>query len=114
MSRRPDGPTIYHLVFLTRHRDGLWQFNEALSGALEEYHDYCHKDQFDLDPIEEREKRWIAEIEANVIELLRSGSFVLDRKLDVVCGDSLGYAREKHFRRAIKNLHSNGMTATPV
>jgi len=112
VSRRPQGNPIYHLVFLTRHRDGLWQFNEALSGALEEYHDLCHQGRLDLDPLEEREKRWIAEIEANITTLLASGSFILGRKLDVVCGGSLGYAREKHLRRAVKNLHTQGATST--
>lgn len=112
VSRRPEGEPIYHLVFLTRHHDGLWQFNQALSGALEEYHDFCYQGQLDLDPIEEREKRWVAEIESNITTLLESGPFILGQKLDVVCGDVLGYAREKHFKRAVKNLHAKGVTPT--
>jgi hypothetical protein len=62
--------------------------------------------------LEEREDRWVAEIEANITKLLKAGSFVLGPKLDVVCGAFLGYPREKHLRRAIKNLRAKGVTAT--
>jgi three-Cys-motif partner protein len=112
VSNRPDGSPVYHLVFLTRHRDGLWMFNEAISAALEEYHDFCHRGQLDLDPIAERELRWKREIRANIERLLKSGGFIVQDRLDEVCGEALGYAREKHIRAAIKELYREGQTST--
>lgn len=118
VSRRPQGPPIYHLIFLSRHRDGLWIFNQALSLALKEYHEYCARVEpgeqmtLDLDSWDEREQDWITGIESNIEELLRSGSFVVEERLDEVCGEALGYARETHIRKAIKSLYAQGVTAT--
>ena len=42
--------------------------------------------------------------------MLKSGEFVIGTKVDVVCGETLGYAREKHIRQAVKNLYSEGIT----
>ncbi|MEX1126282.1 MAG: three-Cys-motif partner protein TcmP [Acidimicrobiia bacterium] len=106
VSNRPQVPPIYHLIFLTRHRDGLWLFNESLSLALEDYHDFCNQGRLDIDPLEERERRWVNEIHDNIEQALVHGSFVVQDKLDEVCGQAFGYAREKHIRQAIKRLRA--------
>lgn len=108
-----DGDPMYHLVFFTQHADGLWTFSQALSSALEEFHDFCYRDRLDLDPLPEREKRWVEVIRTNIEHLLGNGSFVVQKRLGDICGEALGYAREKHIRKAIKSLYKDGKTLTP-
>lgn len=43
VANRPDGPTVYYLIFLFRHPDGIWTFNNALSSAMHEYEDFCDR-----------------------------------------------------------------------
>jgi three-Cys-motif partner protein len=74
---RPD----YCLIFLTQHHDGVWAFGEALSGATEEYYQFCHQGQLDLDPEPTRKARWIEALVANLETLLvpRQATFALLR-----------------------------------
>jgi three-Cys-motif partner protein len=105
---RVGGPAIYYLLFLTQHREGLWQMSEALSLATEEWREYLSEGQITL-PIQDGE--WIAEIADNVGRILKQGKQfkVIDRMLDVY-GTTIGMARSKHVRAAIKLLHRKGIT----
>ena len=107
-----DGHTVYHLIFFTQHPDGMWTFNNALSKAMEEYHEFCYRGRLDIDPLEERKQRWTQEIYHNIERLLDDGSFVVQNRLDEVCGEALGYARDTHIRAAIKALHNDEKTLT--
>lgn len=112
VSDRWDGPASYVLVFLTQHADGFWLFHEALSGAMEDFYDWCHRGTLDLDPKEEREARWVQHIETNIQRLLTDAPFTVREKMTEVYGTALGVAREKHIRAAIKSLHKAGRTKT--
>lgn len=113
----------YHLIFLSRHADGLCLFGEALSSAQEKW----RKEVWSSDTegtllagdenfkLSERalEDRWIDEIEGNLrTTLYNVGAFrVADRYADVY-GKALGLAREKHLRKAWKRLYEDGTTRT--
>lgn len=115
VSDRWMGPPDYQLVLLTQHPAGLWHFNEALSSALEEFRQRCLEQagSFDLDPLSVRERAWISEIKKNIQDLLRRRRhFTVGNEIFEVYGDAKGEAREKHIRRAIKQLYSEGQTST--
>lgn len=120
---RPYLKPVYHLVFLTRHQDGMLLFGESLSSALEEWRAVITERQYAntlLDPkavLADNEaalaQSWQDEIYENLKELLSLGhSFSIASKYSQVFGDSLGLAREKHLRHAWKRLHSEGATST--
>ena len=104
------GPVVYDLMFFTHYpEEGLWHFNECVSLALEDYYEFCTRYELDLDPKADRDARWVEDIQANIQRILiEEESFRLwDRHRDVY-GESLGYAREKHLRKAIKALYRDG------
>jgi three-Cys-motif partner protein len=109
------GPPSYHLLLFTQHPDGVWAFTECLSSASEEYRTYCHEHEglLDLEPLAEREVLWVSTIEENVREILAEGKPFkpVDRLIDVY-GSSFGEARQKHLRKALKQLHKEGVTST--
>jgi hypothetical protein len=108
-----DGNPTYHLIFLTQHRDGLWLFNQALSGATEDFYQFTHRGQLDLSPLPERERQWINVITGNVCRLLLDGKpFIVGQTMKGVYGDTLGFARETHVRTALSDLYRSGITAT--
>ena len=56
------------------------------------------------------EPKWITSIERNIVRLLVDhGPFVLAERLVDVYGDTLGLAGSTHVRRAVRNLHDDGL-----
>lgn len=110
VSRRWDGPPVYELLFFTQYpEEGIWYFNECVSLAVESFRAFCSRGQLDLDPVEVREKRWTSIIRSNIQEALQDRVGIdLGREMDLAYGATLGYAREKHLRAAIKQLHRCG------
>jgi three-Cys-motif partner protein len=120
---RADLKPAYHLVFLSRHPDGMLLFGDALSLGLEKWRKEVTRVEnegslFDPDDVfKENETAlaagWVTEIGKNLRHLLSQGKTftVLDR-YDEVYGSSLGMAREKHLRKAWKELHAEGLTST--
>lgn len=113
----------YHLVFLTRHIDGMDVFGEALSLGLQRWREavYAIENKDSLFDDEEAfkasekalETDWIAEIEGNLRKLLGEGSgFTIVSKYADVYGNTAGKARTKHLRAAWKRLYADGVTTT--
>lgn len=113
VSNRWEGDPLYCLVQLTQHRDGRWEFHEALSNAMEPYRTTCLEGTLDLDPLAQRDSQWIAEIQSNIEGLLAEGKpFRVQDRMPEVFGTTLGSARSKHVRAAVKALHLAGGTVT--
>lgn len=115
VSARWDGPARYSLVQLTQHPDGQWLFNEAVSNAVEEFRRTCFEEagQLDLEPMEDRWAEWEAEIERNIEGLLAKGKqFTVQGEMGAIYGRTLGFARERHIRKAVKALYKAGKTST--
>jgi three-Cys-motif partner protein len=109
----------YYLVFLSRHPDGLWEFMEALSKAAQEWREFIDREEFgeggmlfNMEP--HLEDSWEAVIASNLTRLINEGAapFVVRDKYETVMGDTLGLAREKHIRAAVKRLHKACLTAS--
>jgi hypothetical protein len=114
VSDRWGGPPSYYLIFLSKHPDGLWAFSETLSLAKEEYFDFCHRDQLQLETNTDRWARWSATIARNIEQMLAEGNaFRVRDRANEVYGETLGEARERHIRAAIKQLYKEGKTSTP-
>jgi three-Cys-motif partner protein len=108
---RWEGAPSYYLIQLSRHRNGRWEFAQALSLALEHTRKRAADmaGQLDFDPSDE----WAEMIARNIVGILgEKPSFVVDRELNAVHGETLGYAREKHIRSALRKLHSAGAITT--
>lgn len=125
-------------VLCARGLDGLWHVADALGAAgLDWYETWRTEDadeprwgddepgQLALFTIEDEpvvlsleayrtrhEPQWVTSIERNIVRLLvEHGPFVLaDRVVDVY-GDTLGMAGATHVRRAVRNLHDDGLLA---
>ena len=110
MSRTTYAPPIYDLVLLTHFPEqGIWHFNQCVSSAMEDFESFCKGGQLDLEPLEEREQLWVEMIKQNTLSLLEEpGGFVVWRRLAEVFSGCMGLAREKHLRRALKELHLGG------
>lgn len=109
VSNRETSKPIYHLIFLTQHADGIWQFNQALSLAQNAYRDFCLDESGELELDHDRELRWINEMVRNLRKMLRSGSLRIDvTTMEGVFGSTLGLARETHLRKALKILREEG------
>jgi three-Cys-motif partner protein len=108
-------PPKYFLVLLTRHQDGLWLFNNSVSGALEQFHAFCHSEgQQSLEDPELQAPAWVDLIERNVSQILTgSGEFVIIDRLTDVLGDALGYARETHIRSALRRMYPSQIADPP-
>ncbi len=110
---------VYYLIFFTRHRDGMWLFNQAVSGAQHEWRQHLAPPAWTPDPDllfdiphepsfeeEERERAaaWVVRLKANILALAAGAPFTVgDRMTDVYEG-VLGEARETHVRSALKQL----------
>jgi three-Cys-motif partner protein len=124
------GRPEYLLMHFTQHRDGRWEFYQAMTFATEEWRKACHEanpseedklaalGQFPLEgleapvPFEEDTSAWVHEITANATRLLDEGaSFVLQDRLRDLLGRTLGLARETHIRQALKPLWKAGRLA---
>jgi three-Cys-motif partner protein len=110
---------VYELILFTRHSDGLWEMNNAMSLARKEWRQWLVEQkedsaggQAELRGLEfaDNELSWSDEIEANVESLLGStAGFTIEDKLERVLGRTLGLAREKHIRAALKSLSVRGI-----
>ncbi len=110
VARYWEGPTVYELLFYTQYPEqGIWFFNECTSLAVEDFRQFCTRDQLDFDPLDARETRWTRAIKENIVSLLdgRAG-LIVSRDMGQIYGSTLGYAREKHLRVALKQLHTEG------
>jgi len=107
------GRSIYEMVLFTRHPQGLWFFNDAVSLARRVFEDHVDPDR----PLTlfEPEEEWVAIIKANLKRLLSKGQplRVIDH-IDDVFGETLGYARGKHVKEAAKHLAAEGFNAGSV
>lgn len=107
-----DGRADYELILLTSHADGMWLFNQALSGAMEDFYAFCHPDQQTTDAPKLRKQELVDAIAANVRTLLKEkGGLTIKNNVAAVYGDTLGFARETHVRAAIKQLYKEGLTS---
>ncbi|MFC7245168.1 three-Cys-motif partner protein TcmP [Catellatospora aurea] len=115
---------VYHLVFFTRHTDGLWLFGEANSLAQEAWRKECAPPHvvdenalFDLgDPFEKEEKlrkeAWVGEIYSNIERILATdGPFFIAQRHGDVLGGTVDVARALHIRAAVTRLYADGKTA---
>ena len=114
---------VYHLVFLTRHADGLIAFGEAMSLGLQRWREALHNIE-NADTLFGDEAafktseaalagEWTDEIEANLRMLLGEGKpFTVLKRYGQVYGGAAGQAREKHLRAAWKRLFAAGVTKT--
>lgn len=113
VSNRWGGPSVYFLIFLSKHPDGLWAFTESLSLAKEEYYEFCRRDQLELETKEERWAQWTEKIAHNIEQILAAGEpFTVRARMEEVYGETMGDARERHIRAAIKKLYAEGKTTT--
>jgi three-Cys-motif partner protein len=112
VSNRWDGPTIYCLIFMSHHPDGIWEFNQNLSLASEEYYAWCHRGQLELETPQQRWARWSEEIKGNLELLLPEAPFRVQARMKEIYGAVVGVARDRHIRAALKALHAEGKTAT--
>ncbi|HEY9472958.1 MAG TPA: hypothetical protein VIS06_03795 [Mycobacteriales bacterium] len=126
-------------VSCARGLDGLWYAAETLGQASLDWYEQWRategeKDQrradeqvgqlslfgvedgrsgLSLEAYQKRhEPQWITSIERNIVRLLVDhGPFVLAERLVDVYGDTLGLAGGTHVRRAVRNLHDDGLLA---
>ncbi len=110
---------VYELILFTRHPDGLWEMNNAMSLARKDWRQWLVEQkegmaggQAELRGLafDDNELAWSEEIESNLESLLGTfPGFTLEDKLDHVLGRTLGLAREKHIRLALKSLEARGI-----
>ena len=114
---------VYHLIFLTRHPDGMSAFAEALSLGLEKWRKAVHEienadtlfgdDKAFNDSEASLAAGWVDEIEANLRAELHVGQpFVILNRYGEVFGAATGQARQLHLRKAWKRLHESRVTRT--
>jgi len=125
---KPGRLPLYHLVFATRSRYGLWVFADALAHAQqawraaqwEEEPDDPHElgvlfgaDTMLASTEEALKQQATAGIAANVRRVLDTQStFKLVDEVDEVFGDWYGIAPETWVRDAVKQLHGEGHTSS--
>ena len=110
---RWDGPPAYYLVLFTQNRQGLWYFANAASYGADALHDFTfHHDPQPKLFMPEDAENWVGQIKKNLEKLLdQHESFRLIDQMTTVYGDTLGRAREKHIREALKQLYAQGRMA---
>jgi three-Cys-motif partner protein len=115
---------VYYLIFFTRHPDGSWLFNEAVSLAQEAWRAHLAPPPLPEEPdvlfqvereltFEEREKLlaagWVRQLKANIEGLLAEQPSVhIGRHMTRVYDNVLGEARATHVRIAVKQLVKEG------
>lgn len=105
---------VYELILFTRHQDGLWEMIEAMSMARKEWREWlvAAKEQATGGQSEIRglefaddESAWVNEIAGNIEQILSvTNGFIVQDKLPELFGRTLGLAREKHIRAALRQL----------
>jgi three-Cys-motif partner protein len=107
-----DGKPAYYLVLLTRNDQGRWYFNNAASHGAAKLHDYTFQMEPKLFP-PDLEGDWVGQIQRNIRSLLQDHQAIrLVDELESVYGQTLGLAREKHVKEALKRLYERGETPT--
>jgi three-Cys-motif partner protein len=114
---------VYHLVFFSRHPDGLWLFGDALARAQQKWRRaldpppaHVEGTLFDMpDTFEQEEARraeeWKEELKRNIVRLLgRDGDFSIRDRYAEVFGAALGLAPDPLVRKAVKELYREGRT----
>jgi len=108
---RWDGPTAFYLLLITRHFDGLTAFIDFVSLAHEELRAADPAALTDDEMLIPLAHDWIGAIQTAVIAILDDvGPFRVKDELNRVFGEAEGFAREKHLRKALKDL---GLVLTP-
>ena len=109
------GKPIYDLILLTQHPQGIWFFNEAVSLARAVFREHAQPEFTLIPQLWEPDDEWEASIEHNLRGLLSKGRpIALIDQVAEVYGDTLGFARAKHVRKALRRLHAAGwITAEP-
>jgi len=127
VKQRENLQPVYYLLFLTRHRDGMQVFGEALSLAQEKWRRALHDadiaaeaacgqatllDREDMWKLEEKQlaEQWHEQIEANLRTLIAEHArFSIGSQLEAVLAGVAGKARTKHLREALKRLRVDGV-----
>ena len=112
---------VYELILFTRHPDGLWKMMDAMSQArkhwrtwLVERREGAAPGQAELRGLDwdDNEDAWIEEIAANVESILATQpAFIVEDRLGVVLGRTLGLARETHIRKSLKLVKEHEVIA---
>lgn len=114
---------VYHLVFFTRHPDGVWLFGDALAKAQQKWrrvldppptHDdgtlFAVPDNFESEEAV-RAEHWKDEVKANIRCILETeGDFDIIYRSTDVFGKALGLVPWPLLRKAVKELHKEGLT----
>jgi hypothetical protein len=111
----------YELILFTAHPDGLWEMAEAMSFARRDWRKWVLESmeaqsggQVALRGLEfeDNETAWVVEIAANLREILNTNPKIrIGQELGRVLGRTLGLAREKHIRSALRQLKTEGLIA---
>jgi three-Cys-motif partner protein len=117
--RREGQRPVYHLIFLTRHEDGIELMGESLSLALSawrrrevelEYSDtLISPEDVHRDSELRLASAWQTELVANTREVLaRQQQFRVAPNYGDVFGGAVGLARMTHLRAALRSMYRDG------
>lgn len=110
VSDRWDGPPAFYLMLLTRHRDGLWNFNEFMSSANEKLREHALARGALVPELFEPAARYDEILQRNILVLLNvHTAFKVSNCLSEVYGEVVGFARATHVRAAVKALVASEM-----
>lgn len=114
VSDRWEGSPSYYLVYMTRNKQGVGLFADSVALATEEFYQFTHQGQLDLEPRAEREAQWAPIMVDNVRRLLaeNDGAFNVGSKIPAVYGDTLGYAGQPQLRAVLKGMCKTGEFTT--
>jgi three-Cys-motif partner protein len=126
--RRLHHQPVYHLVFFTRSQYGLWVFADALGKARQDWLRAIGRLDDDSDAqgtlpgmsrsdnmqqlIDSEKARAQKIIEANLRDLVRTGSFKLVDHARQVFGDAYGIATDTVVSAAVRSLEASRQLAT--
>jgi hypothetical protein len=104
------GETIYDIVLFTQHPEGLWFFNDAVSLGRTVFDRHVNP-TFELQPpLWKPDDEWVRAIAGNLRQRLQAGQMVaVLNEIEFVYGETLGYARGMHVKRAAKQLAMEGL-----
>lgn len=114
-----DGPARYHLILITEHPDGEWEFMDGVSRAWEK----MYRESWAPPPLDtlfgetqseppSLDDELITGLSEHLREVARRGKPVpVQSNLAKVFGPTLGQARAKHLRAAVLLLQAVGILA---
>lgn len=113
--RAPGQKSVYNLVYLTRHPDGMDVFGECISSAAQEWRRATSSsgtlddDQFFEDAEAKLVEDWHQEILRSVRDAVSGQrSLTPGREMKRAYGESVGLARKRHLRAALRELFQAG------